>query len=188
MLLLNRDSHAWKTEVYNHKGHQFVYFIRNHDSKTAKVGLHNRDIYALWQRYKTYYANFDAYIVRVEDSKHVEKRLFQAYDERKLRVANEMVVNNDKAREIFKYVTSHYDLDYHGSKTVNTAKLVNNYHDSKSNPKVYEKHPHKTNGVKKPAEYKYYKPGDVVGGNTKMYVSDKLNDVKDSIRDFFGFY
>jgi len=175
MLLLDRDSKSWKNEVYNEKGHQFVYFIRNHDSQTAKVGLHNREIYALWQRYKTYYADFDAYIVRVKDSRHVEKRLFEAYDKRNLRVANEMVVNNTKTRDMFKYITSYYDLDNNGGQTANTATLVNNYH----NPKP----------VHKPA-YKYYKPGhdEHIGGETKMFVSDKLHSVKDSVMDFFGIY
>jgi len=187
MLLLDRDSKYWKDEVYNQKGHQFVYFIRNHDSKTAKVGLHNRDIYALWKRYKTYYADFDAYIVRVKDSRHVEKRLFEYYDEKNLRVANEMVVNNTKSRDMFKYITSYYDLDHSGGKTFHTATLVNNYHEPNPNHKPVYKPSHKP--TNKPV-YKYYKPGrdEHVGGETKMYVSDKLNSVKDSVKDFFGFY
>jgi hypothetical protein len=130
MLMLNRDSKSWKYGVYNQKGYQFVYFIKNHDSDTAKVGLHNREIVALWKRYKTYYSKFDAYIVRVKDSRHVEKRLFEFYDHRKLRVANEMVVNNTESRDIFKYVTGHYDLDIdERPTTLKTSKIVNNYHD-----------------------------------------------------------
>ena len=190
MLLLDRDSSAWKKEVYNEKGHQFVYFIRNYDSKTAKVGLHNRDIYALWQRYKTYYANFDAYIVRVKDSKYVEKKLFEHYDKKNLRVTNEMVVNNTESRDVFKYITSYYDLDYKGSKQTNaTAQLVKNYHEKK--PVYNEKKP--VYNEKKPV-YKYNheahdsKHDNHISYETKMRVSDKLNSVKDSIKDFFGFY
>ena len=113
------------------KGHQFVYFIRNHDSDSAKVGLHNRDIASLRARYKTYYSSFDAYIVRVNDSKHVEKRLFEAFGKHGMHLTHELVRNNTATRDMFKYVASKYDLDHHGKQTHKSAQLIKNYHETK---------------------------------------------------------
>ena len=131
MLVLNRDSAEWKHPNYNVKGHQFVYFIRNHDSDSAKVGLHNRDIASLRARYKTYYSSFDAYIVRVNDSKHVEKRLFEAFGKHGMHLTHELVRNNTATRDMFKYVASKYDLDHHGKQTHKSAQLIKNYHETK---------------------------------------------------------
>ena len=142
MLVLNRDSSEWKHPNYNVKGHQFVYFIRNHDSDSAKVGLHNRDIASLWVRYKTYYSSFDAYVVRVDDSRHVEKRLFEAFQKHGMHLTHELVRNNTATRDMFKYIASKYDLDHHGRQTHMTAQLVQNYHDTKKPvPKVYKPAP-----------------------------------------------
>jgi hypothetical protein len=139
MLVLNRDSYDWKHPDYNVKGHQFVYFIRNHGSDSAKVGLHNRDIASLRVRYKTYYSSFDAYVVRVTDSKHVEKRLFEAFTKHGMHLTHELVRNNTATRDMFKYIASKYDLDHRGRQTHKTAQLVQNYHETtKPAPKAYK--------------------------------------------------
>ena len=165
MLVLNRDSAEWKHPNYNVKGHQFVYFIRNHDSDSAKVGLHNRDIASLRARYKTYYSSFDAYIVRVTDSKHVEKRLFEAFGKHGMHLTHELVRNNTATRDMFKYVASKYDLDHHGKQTHKSAQLIKNYHETKKPaPQAYKPGPklikpvYKTKPANKPKSDYGYKP------------------------------
>jgi hypothetical protein len=158
MLVLNRDSVEWKHPNYNVKGHQFVYFIRNHDSDSAKVGLHNRDIASLRARYKTYYSSFDAYIVRVTDSKHVEKRLFEAFGKHGMHLTHELVRNNTATRDMFKYVASKYDLDHHGKQTHKSAQLIKNYHETKKPGPKLIKPVYKTKPANKPKSDYGYKP------------------------------
>ncbi|AGE49794.1 hypothetical protein PBCVCan184_356L [Paramecium bursaria Chlorella virus Can18-4] len=173
MLVLNRDSAEWKHPNYNVKGHQFVYFIRNHDSDSAKVGLHNRDIASLRARYKTYYSSFDAYIVRVTDSKHVEKRLFEAFGKHGMHLTHELVRNNTATRDMFKYVASKYDLDHHGKQTHKSAQLIKNYHETKKPaPQAYKpnkmiKPVYKTKPANKPKSDYGYKPKSDYGYKPK---------------------
>jgi len=111
MLIIDREAPEWSMPEYNETGRQYVYMIMQHRAPDIKIGLHNRKLIELWRRYKCYHSGFKAYIVRVMDSRTVEKAIHTALKSRELHITHELFVASAETKEVFKHISRVYDID-----------------------------------------------------------------------------
>ena len=111
MLYLRKESREWKSPVHNDKRVKFVYLVRDKKTRVVDIGTYERPVANLRPVFKTFYSDFDAYVVRVKDPKDVEKKLHDYYLRYGIEVPGVGIANTPETRHVFRVIATRYDLD-----------------------------------------------------------------------------